>query len=150
MQQIKAIMLSQSEETAYFSHPTRYYNTETEEVVRTVIETFSPNLICPNRDREKYGLKEESWPYLKTIEQNVKRMYCLEHNGYIGLGQYREIAFALSLAIPVYVIRGNKIVEAFEVELEEIGESDQYAKLIIWDDWHCKIDGFPELSELIS
>ncbi|MFM2196204.1 MAG: hypothetical protein RL092_1804 [Bacteroidota bacterium] len=90
---------------AYYAHSMRKYNSEIEARELKFIELhFDGNVICPNKDLGELGSIE---PYLRVVSLTTA-VYATEYRDYVGSGVFDECVHAMSLNIPVYVVRLDK------------------------------------------
>ena len=90
---------------AYYAHSMRKYNSEIEARELELIKShFNGNVICPNNDLGEMGSIE---PYLRVVSL-TSAVYATEYRDYVGSGVFDECTHAMSLNIPVYVVRLDK------------------------------------------
>jgi hypothetical protein len=115
----------------YFSHPTTLFGTDVERFVIGEIKEVFGDCICPNLDKDLYKLGNDMEDYLQLIKNEADAVVCVENNFRgVGLGVFKEVKYALSINVPVYVYRNHKFIKVINVKEKKEGEYFDLGKLI--------------------
>ena len=69
--------------------------------------------------------------YLNLIKTKADAVVCVENNFRgLSMGVYKEVKYALSINLPVYVYRNHKFIKVINVKVKKKGEYFDVGKLI--------------------
>jgi hypothetical protein len=118
---------------AYYAHSMRKYGTQEEADERAYIESvYSGKVTCPKRDLGELGSMARYLEFVSTVDA----VYATEYKNHVGKGVYDECRHALSLNIPVFLVRKSKKGFChFRVKgvkrSPELHSWDTYGKLVV-------------------